>query len=145
MVHPLHMSFTRIDMQANGRVQLTIKLFTDDFDRAVQQHLGANPLFRETPVPEAETLAQRYIQAHFEITANNKVLPLKYLRYTQNFEATWFYFETKVPKTGTPLGIDNRLMTDFFRDQKNLVIVDYQGVQTPVQLDNAETHFVWQP
>lgn len=132
--HPLHFSVTNIDFN-NHQVNLSIKVFAKD----MIQHLALdNTKAFETKFYEnshKKGIVNSYVSDNFSIEINKKryVIHLKdikvegedmYLNYA-------FEFNDKANK----ISIRNSILGDCFHDQNNLVIINYNGKQQGIELN----------
>lgn len=127
MAHPLHLSITNIDFKGDSAF-ITIRLFQDDFSTAIiNAYIAADSTVKEDPLEHA--FAKKYIQNHFILSIDNLNLPLKFLNSHNDELSVWYYFSTKCPGDEKHIQLENTLMNEFFKDQKNMVITGSDGIE----------------
>ena len=103
LMHPVHVSVSTIDIaKAEDSFELTIKLFSDDFESIVNQtYQSSLQLSRQVDPGEEISFVNQYVNSTFEVKINGKnIAELNYLRYQMNEESIWLYYhcisETKI-------------------------------------------------
>lgn len=123
--HAYHASITELRYNAAGKqLELSIKVFADDFEKALSKGQPAH-VSLATPGPLPAALAAAYLKRTFEVkTSTGKPLPLTFLGMQAEKDAYWIY--AKVPLSGPQAGIRlrNALLLDTFPDQANVVNVE---------------------
>lgn len=133
--HPLHLSITNIDCK-NDSLQISIRLFKDDFSNTVNQLF----VFTENtdsllPPPH---LAINYLLAHFELSTNKQSCQLQFSHQQHDELSVWYFFSCAFPNNWNQMLLKNTLLTDIFNDQKNLVIVNRNNTEQGFEF-NAKT------
>lgn len=129
--HPLHLSFSNLEYKkALARWELTIKIFSDDFESAVGLHPDRSPA----------TLAQLkgWLDKQIMIEFDSRSIPsdqwnLK--EWKTRDDATWitFTFTTDLPERNVK--VSNSILLDLYADQKNLFIFTMGAVQSSHELN----------
>jgi hypothetical protein len=124
--HPMYVSWTNIDVDAQrGNVLLSIRLFTDDLETILHNKYNVEGWIG-TPGEhrDCRRLLKEYLNERFSVKVNNgEKLGLDTDSITIMDDMMWFYMKGTANKTIRNMEIDNRLLTDFFSNQNNLVIV----------------------
>ena len=137
--HPLHVSFTNIDINREERaLSLSIKCNTEDFS-LLFFHLYEKNI---TPEPgkdftEAQlALINEYISRSFSLVAGKDTLDLAFTKKEQDDLYLWLYYSAsfKAVKKGG-LVLNNSLLLDLYQDQTNLVIVSDGARETGYKCD----------
>ena len=121
--HPIHTTVTEIVYNAKSQaLHITLKAFTDDFEAAIRKN-GAPVLYLgdEKEVADANDHIRRYLGTHLAIALNGKPQPLIFIGKEAKPDVTWCYIEIPYKKTIHTVGITNRLHTDLYTDQQNLL------------------------
>jgi len=137
MLHPLHISVVTIDENpSNNKFEITIKLFKDDFEKNAFQNYNIK-LNIGTPeeIKNCDEYISRYINDKIEILIDNNKSIFMFNRKEIKDDAVWFYLEIKEPKVMNKIIVKNKLFLDIFEDQKNLLIVTFEGKQFAKQLN----------
>jgi hypothetical protein len=121
--HKYYVSKTNIEFNARtGGYEITMKFFTDDFERA----LGAtddHPLRLGSP-QEAEDANERienYITQKFVMKFNNTFTPMRFVGKEVENDLTYCYFEYTPPTEWHSLEFYNTFLIELFPDQENVV------------------------
>ncbi len=144
--HPVHVSLLNIELSEDGKWQLVVKLFMDDFENILNQkyacEIKINP---NTNFDKLKTYGTLYVKEHMGFKVNNNPLELDYQfkKFKTNHEAVWLYFEVDTGiKITKGLEIENSLMCDQFDDQTNLLILDFKGKQYAHKFDCSKQNYV---
>lgn len=128
-MHKYYMSLTQIDHNKEvGSLEITIKLFTDDFEKAIEQgtteklHLGTD---KESV--KADDLIKKYLNKHFTLKVNGIPMTYSYVGKEVDIEVAWVYLEVKNVKTINSITVTNSLMTEVIPEQKNVVKLNVNG------------------
>jgi len=114
-----------IDSQ-KGNVILSIRIFTDDLETILHNKYNVDGWIG-TPKEHRDSrqLLREYIHERFSIAVNNgKKIDLQTDSISIVEDCMWFYMKGTVQQTIRQVEIDNRLLTDFFAKQKNLMIIN---------------------
>jgi hypothetical protein len=139
-LHPLHVSYTSIDIsRETGEIDLVCKFFTDDlklmFYHFYDREIRFDPE-KDLTGPEKD-LVNRYVFNSIECkkTDGNPVL-FQMIKKEQNEENIWIYYrgklEGEIPDTVT---IMNTLLLDIFEDQINLLILTCGSMEKGYRFD----------
>ncbi len=134
--HPVHLSVVNIEYKKKN-FNVSIRLFVDDFQKIIYQNYKVN-LNLGTPQErkDANTYINKYIYSHLNILPDNKKIELKHYKLISREIkdlTIWLNYKIKYPKKFTTVKIVNSLMTDLYRDQKNLLIFTYNSIQKPFE------------
>lgn len=135
--HPFHVGVVTIDHNTAERsVELTCKLFTDDFENALRKHFNVPVDLASTSRHAAmDTLIARYLREELVLTINGKKLAGNYLGFEQDKEAVYAYVEYPGISKPTSLQADCGLMYGFFDDQVNIFHVTVGGQRKSSKLN----------
>jgi hypothetical protein len=126
--HAFHISKTDISFNPTGKsVQLTMHIFIDDFEKALDKQ-GTSKLFigSELEKKEVNDLIVKYLQNNFTIQINGKKMPYTWVgkETTKDKQALWLYLEIKNIREVRNISVENKVLTELFADQKNIVQVN---------------------
>lgn len=123
-VHEVYVSMAQVEHnpQANT-LEVALKLFTDDTDRALGRYFRENLRLGEPDEhPQSDSLLTIYLQEKLVFTCNGKPLNLRFYGKEVTVEETWCYFDFPLDcGTDQNLKIENRIFTEVFADQVNLM------------------------
>jgi hypothetical protein len=144
-LHPFHVSVCTIYYNEEEKsLQITHKIFVDDLENTLNNggyrtpdndYIDVlNPADREF----MDATIEKYLRAHFSITLNGKQPPMQYLGYEQQDLALWCYIEiSEVEKIDT-LNVKYTVLLEQFKDQINLVHINYKGAIKSLRLDHNQ-------
>lgn len=134
-LHPVHLSVTNIEYIENQKkFEISIRVFINDFEKIVdyQNNIKLN-LATNKELPKADYYINKYITEHLKIKINGNYIPANKfsLKKKEKKDVTlWIYYEVKNNKRNIKdIEVFNNLMTDLYRDQKNMLILTIFGKQ----------------
>lgn len=102
-------------------------IFIDDLEKSLEKQ-GVSKIYigTEKEKQEANSLIIKYLQSNFLIKLNNKSLAYDFIgKETSNDkQAIWVYLEAKNVKDVKQIFVENKIITETFSDQKNIVQVN---------------------
>ena len=124
-LHDIHMSKTEVFYnQTNGSLEVSMHLFIDDLEEAIVNS-GKEPLFLETSneIDSSGIFIQEYIERFFKVKVDGKEVAFDYVGKEADYDliAVWCYFEGKNIHIDSEVEVENRLLLDLYKDQKNVV------------------------
>lgn len=126
-VHTFHFSETLIEWKPDsGRLQMTMKVFTDDWDLA----LGDTLQHKAWETAVLDSLYARYIEQHAVFSQDGKPILWNYLGFERDGDVYYHYLES-LPMA-EPKAIDCQfiVLMDVYEDQKNLLNFRKNGKTT---------------
>ena len=141
-LHPVHVSVTNLDLDpVNGKVELSVKIFADDFQDLILYKYGVqlNIIEQEDPGDKIGAVNE-YMQGALKLVFNGKeAADLQFVDAKLNEEAIWLFYRYEHHKKIQKVDIVNRVMLEKFSDQTNLMIVTFNEKQNGYRLDNKTT------
>jgi hypothetical protein len=143
-VHPLHISVTEINHNANEKtVEITCKLFTDDFEKVlVQNYKTKVDLINPPDRPAMDKLISDFVQKHVLIKLDNKSIQLSYLGFERDAEAVYSYFQVENIGAIKKLEVTNTILHEMFTDQINMIHIMVGGKRKSLKLDYPDKEAV---
>ncbi len=142
-VHNYHVSQTNIEYAAEQEEwQISILVFIDDLEDALKQegnptlHLGMK---RESE--EADTYIQAYLDKRFKLKdADEQEMDCQWLgkEMTEDMASFWIYLYVDHASEMASIQLENRLFTELFDDQQNIVNLYYSVDQSRQFLFNKD-------
>jgi hypothetical protein len=122
--HPFFVGVTQVEYKSEEKLlQVSAKLFFDDFEAAVKKDLNLSSL--NIVYPKDSALVDLYIKTyflkHFTILENNKPISLNYLGYEIQKEAAWVYLEAENCELPKKMSIMNTLLCEYTDKQNNII------------------------
>ena len=136
-VHPLHVSVTEINHNVVEKtVEMTCKLFTDDFEKVlVQNYKTKVDLINPPDRPAMDKLISDFVQKHVLIKLDNKAIQLSYLGFERDAEAVYSYFQAENIGAIKKLEVTNTILHEMFTDQINMMHIMVGGKRKSFKLD----------
>ena len=146
MSHPIYVSVTEIEHNVKEKVvEVSCKLFTDDFEKALRTiYKTPVDLIHPKDKPAMDKLVNDYVNRHLKITADGRLLKLKYLGYELIEEAVYSYYEVTGIEKISSLSIVNNLLYDFQPEQMGLMHITVSGNRKSTKLNYPEEKAVVQ-
>lgn len=139
--HDYHTSIT--DIKFNPRTQhleVAVRVFTDDLENALTRRSKSKVTYSSSSNAVRQQL-EDYLHANlsFELT-KGKPLKYKYLGSEAEADVVWMYVEVPVNSNSlAEIHIKNAVLMEVFRDQMNIVNIDYKGKVNSTLLQQGET------
>lgn len=130
MMHPVHVSITNVDyLQDENKVELSIKVFKDDFQllfvHLYQLNIDFNNIEKDFSSQEK---INTYFSNHLKVNIDDKVnKELRYKGVKKNDESIWFLYEIEVSSAPNSIEFINTILLDLYLDQKNMLIFNYNN------------------
>ncbi len=133
--HELHLSITNIDFVGDS-AKISIRIIdTNQFQHFAQ-------CYPETEVVDKKLMQQfaiDYFRKYFRIALNNNFLNLEYIETKIEEGAVWFNFIAIIPTKIEKFTVENRILTDCYNDQKNLILIKKGDFEIGLEFDNRQT------
>lgn len=141
-LHPVHVSVTNLDLDpVRGKVELSVKIFADDFQDLILHKYGVqlNIIEQEDPGDKIAAVNE-YMQEALQLVFNgNETADLQFVDAKLNEEAIWLFYRYEHHGKIRKVDIVNRIMLEKFNNQTNLMIVTFNEKQNGYRLDNKTT------
>lgn len=127
--HKFYVSLVEISYnRADSAFEITMKIFTDDLENAVQNQYGMNlKLGTKRENKKADSLIYGYLQNKFGIETDGTAFPLVFVGKEVEMDITWIYLEMDNISAVHKLIIKDHMITEIYDDQVNLINVNYLG------------------
>jgi hypothetical protein len=121
--HPLHTSVAILTYNpASGKIDVSIRVFADDFERAAARRSATLSAARAMESP-----LLGYIRASFVVTdASGRTIPLEWCGWWRQGDLVWICFRSRNAVSGRVM-IANRIFHDLYDDQINIVQAKIDG------------------
>lgn len=122
--HPYHVSSTECEYNAEEkRVEITSKIFTDDFEAVLSKLYKAKPDFANPALKtQMNELVKRYITTHLALRTNGRLMRLQLYGWELDIEAVYVYTTANASGFDAKnISIENTILYDQFNDQMNIV------------------------
>ncbi len=123
--HDFYVSICQIDDNVKSKsLEITFKLFTDDFERVLEA--VAADTFKLSLQPEskqAHDVVSKYILKNFSMEIDGEERKPEFIGFEVEVDITWCYVEVKRDTIPTNLSIRNTILFDLSDRQTNIVHV----------------------
>lgn len=127
-VHKFYVSNNIIEFNARtGVYEVTMKIFTDDLEKAVSPDGKSLFLGSEKEASDANVRIQEYMRRHFRISINDRPVELQYVGKEVDPELTHLYFDFLFAESLTSITMENSVLFEHFPEQKNIMDVRVNG------------------
>lgn len=138
--HPFYVGITEVYYNKNSKsLEITLKLFTDDFENALSKHSGRNILLNcDEAIQKYAPLLESYINEKLGIRLAGQKAQLIYLGSEVDDEAIWNYLEVKNIGGLSEIIIRNEIFFEIFENQMHLVHFNVAGKKKSYQLNRRK-------
>ncbi len=136
-LHKFYVSLVQMDYnEKNSSLEITMKIFTDDLENALKAKSGLL-LKLGTPgeLSETDSVLSEYISENFNLFLNGKELKYQYLGKETELDVTWCYLEVTGIGTIEKIGITDKMLTEMFENQSNLIKIKYRNKESAALLN----------
>ncbi len=142
--HPVHVSVTNMEyITEESKFEISFRLFLDDFEEIIAQKYGVKlNIGKKSELKNSNEYINKYVYEHFSAKFNDKNINSKkiILKKKKVEDVTiWLYYEIKYKPVLKNVEIKNSLMTDLYKDQKNLFIFTYKKKQKALTFNRKNT------
>lgn len=143
VAHPLHLSFTNLEFnEAQLEWELTVKVFTDDFQNSLEQTIQySNPLPKTSRSADFGKVMLQWLGEALSIQFDDRKIPATVWEFeslkTQK-DAVLLTVTFKADPPATSLLVRNTILFELFTDQKNLFIFTMGPFQSANQFNKKE-------
>jgi|GEM_PF-3926342 hypothetical protein len=137
--HPLHLSITNIDFEADS-AKISIRVFdTDLFLHIVQCHPEATIKGKDDSIELADQYNIRYLQNSLQLIVENIPVTLNYINKIVEDGSVWYNFSALISAEIEKCTIENRILTECYGDQKNLTLLKKGIFERGLEFDSNLT------
>lgn len=126
ILHPLHVSVTEIEYDANKKaLEMTMRIFLDDLETSIRNDLQKPEMDITAPGPQYTTdrLVEDYLKKHFKINVNGKEIEYEYLGHEVELPVIYMYVLSSDVEEVKNITVYNDMIMETYDDQVNLVHV----------------------
>ena len=138
--HKFYVSVTKVDyVKEKKSLQIITKIFIDDLEDALQQRYDASISLgtkKETKANDEDV--EKYILSKLQINVNGKPVKLVYIGKEYDTDMLVAYIEvTNIPELNS-IEIENRVLTEIFAEQQNIIHLKTPASRKSLILDKDE-------
>ena len=140
-MHKYYVSVTEIVFNnKKEQLEISLKVFNDDWQNALDHRLGQPVLLgSENEYPKIDSLVSAYIFENFRIKVNEDNKKLHIIGSEMEGEATWIYMYVDEVKNVKSIEIYNKLLTEMFDEQRNVVQLTFGKVNKSALLTKSRS------
>jgi hypothetical protein len=129
-LHEYYVSVTRANYNpASARLEVSMKLFTDDLERTITQNTGqALKLSSYEDADQAEAFFDDYMSKQFTVTHNSNLMDFTFIGFEPGPDETWLYAEIEMPARGN-FNVKNTVLFDVFPEQINILHLKANNIE----------------
>ena len=123
LMHKYYISVTQINyVKEKESVQITSRLFIDDFENALKTNYDENIILAEKDEAKIiDTYMQSYLQDKIKLRINNKAVTFNFIGKEYEGDIVRCYLEVEHVKSIESFLITNSVLFDLQKDQQNIV------------------------
>ena len=127
-LHAYHSTITELRYNAaKKQLELSVKVFTDDFEKALSQGQPTHVNLTEAG-PRPLVLASAYLGRTLQVSTTAGVpLQLQVLGMQAENDGYWFYCKVPLPSPVSGVKLRQAALLDAFSDQMNIVNIEANG------------------
>jgi hypothetical protein len=138
--HKFYVSVTKVDyVKEKKSLQIITKIFIDDLEDALQQRYDASISLgtkKETKANDKDV--EKYILSKLKINVNGKPVKLVYIGKEYDTDMLVAYIEViNIPELNS-IEIENRVLTEIFAEQQNIIHLKTPASRKSLILDKDE-------
>jgi hypothetical protein len=146
--HKFYLSVSKVNYSVEDKaLQMVSRVFIDDIELAINQRYGI-VLALDTEAEQKSMTQQtisRYLSRMLQLRVNNELVESHLVGYTYEADQILLLVEFKdiTFSTTTNMEFQNRLLTDVFEEQQNLVHFTLPNFKKSVVLSRERDSFKW--
>lgn len=121
--HEFYVSITDMEYVWEARaVQVTMKLFTDDLEFALEESLMRDVALNvENEEALTEDYIRNYVFDHFRVFLNNQWITYNWVGKEYQNDVTWVFLEVRNVERFSEIRIQNTLLFELYANQANML------------------------
>lgn len=142
--HKFYVSIFQIHHSvAKKRLEITSRIFVDDFNKALQlRYHQTTHLGEETQTAEDIALMNRYLSETFSVEVNGQKKPYQWVSQELDNNVLVGYYKINDVAKISSLKIHNTVLTETFSEQQNMIQADFNGKKQSLLLTAEKTRGV---
>lgn len=120
-VHDYYVSTTEVNFSHNNHIQITIKVFIDDFEEMIQDNNNNLKLAPDSDSKKIDQITNQYISEKLKIKINNSQLKYEFIGREYKSDILQLYYEAVLTEKVQVITFENNILYDYFKNQQNVV------------------------
>lgn len=126
--HPFYMTVVEAEYKSSTKeLGVSCKVFPDDLEEALPKINGKKLDMKNGNKLEVNKMLSEYFSRHLKANINGKRLPLHYLGYENDNEASYIFFNITGINQVKTLGIYCDVMYEYKEEQSNIIHIIVNG------------------
>lgn len=126
--HKFYVSVTQIEyVPKEQSLQIITRIFADDFQKLLRQRYDESLQLVAGKDDHADQYIEKYFKKKMHLVADGQSLQLKFIGKRYEEDLIICYFEVKPLDDFNKITVTNRILTELFDGQKNLIHVTKSG------------------
>ena len=125
ITHKYYVSSTLIDYNSkSGNFEISLKIFYDDIEKELGFDLNQMDFSK---YDETNIIIKTYLEDNFSIYSDDVVVDLDFIGYEKKRDLVIYYIELLNNKKLKSFTIQNRILFNSFRNQKNIILFRFNN------------------
>ncbi len=129
--HKYYVSVTQVNyIKEKQTVQITVRIFVDDFENALRQRYDENITLSEKNEPKSvNEYIEMYLKDKIKVKINDKDVNLVFIGKEYDYDIMCCYIEIDNVKNISSFEISNKILFDAFDNQQNIIKTNINSKQ----------------
>lgn len=143
--HPYYIGLSELQLYpTEKRIELSIRLFTDDFESALLQSYGTSfDLLKGVNNPVVNKKIKNYLLQKVKIKLGKEQLQLNFIGYEIEADASWCHFEATYTNPADNISFQNRALFEILPDQQHIVHLKAGDSRKSARLNREKDELSW--
>lgn len=142
-MHKFYVSVTNIGYsETNDAIQITSRVFIDDLDQLLKERYDIDAkLSTDNESELSDQYLEKYLRTKFIVEINNEIRPYALIGRKYDNDVCIFYLEIETVDLSSvkSIQIQNKLLTDIYDEQQNVVHFKINGKKKSFVLIKSDT------
>lgn len=146
-LHPYYIGVSELRLlPAEKRIELSVRLFTDDLESALQRTYNtSSDLLKGVKDSAVNQRLGAYLRKKLRVQLGETVVKLNFIGYEIEADASWCYLEASYTGTAAQLSFQNLSLFDVLPEQQHIVHLKAgdKSKSTRLSLEKPEVTWTW--
>jgi hypothetical protein len=134
--HPLHTTLSEVTIAPDGRLQIVLRAFVDDFAAAVAARA---PVAAASTITPADSSTARYLGGALVMSdAAGRRVPLVLVTTRRSGDLIWVTLRAPSVRSTAGVRLTNRILFERYQDQVNIVQTSVEGRRQTLLFTKSE-------
>lgn len=143
--HPYFIGVSEVQLfPAEKRIELSVRLFTDDLESALQKsYTTSSDLLKGVKDKAVNERLATYLLQKLRVQLDQATIKLNYIGYEIEADASWCHFEAIYTGTPSKLHFQNRALFEVLPDQQHIVHLKMGDKSKSTRLSLGKEEVTW--